>query len=170
MDFLGKVINFVLLLGGLVYLLRKPLGNFLERRTRSLSQDLREAVDSRAEAERKQKEIANRLDEIGRDVEHIRQEAETEGRMIQERILQEANAEVERLKHLSHQEIEMLTQAGIHEIKRYAAELATILARQRIQRKMDKEDQSVLIDQSIERLGKLYEKSSSDQAIRTRTH
>jgi F-type H+-transporting ATPase subunit b len=170
LDFLGKVINFVVLLGGLVYLLRSPLKNFLEGRTRSLDHALRETKESCRGAEKKLQEIENRLQDIGRETEQIRKDAEKEGQIIQERILQEAKAEANRLKFLSRQEIEMLTQAGIREIKRYAAELATALAQQRIQRKIKKEDQSLLIDQSIERLEKIYEKSSPDQEILPRTH
>lgn len=170
MDFLGKVINFVVLLGGLIYLLRNPLRNFLEGRTKSLENALREAKRSCVEAEKKHREIEGRLQNIARETEQIRREAETEGQIIQERIIQEAKAEANRLKLLSHQEIEMLTQAGIGEIKRYAAELATALAQQGIQSRMKKEDQSLLIDRSIERLEKIYEKSGPDQEIRSRTH
>ncbi len=170
MDFLGKVINFVLLFGGLVYLLRNPLRGFLEGRTRSLDHALKQANDTRVEAEKKHREMEKRLRNVGRETEEIREEAETEGKTVQERILNEARAEAERLKLLSRREIEMLTQAGIREIKRYAAELATSLARQRIQSKIKEEDQSLLIDRSIERLEKLNEKSSPDQEIRTRTH
>ena len=170
MDFLGKVINFVVLVGGLIYLLRNPLRNFLEGRSRSLDHALREAKDSRVEAEKRQQEIENRLKKIGQEMEHIRREAETEGKKVQERILHEAKTGANRLKLLSRQEIEMLAQAGIREIKQYAAELATTLAQQRIQSKIKKEDQSLLIDRSIERLEKLYEKSSPDKEIRTRTH
>jgi F-type H+-transporting ATPase subunit b len=170
LDFLGKVINFVVLLGGLIYLLRNSLRNFLEERTKSLDHALREAKDSRVEAEKKQQEIENRLKKIGREMEKVREEAEIEGQAVQERILQEAKAKANRLKLLSRQEIEMLTQAGIREIKQYAAELATALAQQRIQSKIKKEDQSLLIDRSIERLEKFYEKPSPHQEIRTRTH
>lgn len=170
MDFLGKVINFVVLVGGLIYFLRNPLGNFLEGRTKYLDHALRDAKDSRVEAEKKQQEMETRLKKIGREMEHIRREAKTEGKMIQERILQEAKAGANRLKLLSRQEIEMLTQAGIREIKQYAAELAIALAQERIQSKIKKEDQSLLIDRSIERLEKIYEKSNPDQEIHPRTH
>ena len=170
MDFLGKVINFILLLGGLIYLLRSPLGNFLEGRTKDLDHALRDAEDSRVEAEKKQQEVENRLKKIGREMEHIRKEAVTEGQKVQERILREAKAEANRLKLLSRLEIELLTQAGIQEIKQYAAELAIALAQERIQSKIKEEDQSLLIDRSIERLEKIYEKSSPDQEIHSRTH
>jgi F-type H+-transporting ATPase subunit b len=170
MDFLGKVINFVVLFGGLIYLLRSPLRNYLEGRTKFLHHALRDAEDSREEAEKKQREIEIRLKTLGREIGHIRKEAESEGQAVQERILQEAKAEADRLKRLSRQEIELITEAGIREIKQYAAELAVALAQERIQKKINKDTQSLLINQSIERLERIYEKSSPDQEIHSRTY
>ncbi len=170
MDFLGKVINFVVLLGGLIYLLRNPLRNFLQARTKSLEDALRETKGSRVEAEKRLQNVENRLEKIDREIEQIQRQAETEGHAVERRILQDAKAGANRLKLLSRQEIEMLTQAGIRQIRQYAAELATDLALQKIQRRINKEDQSLLIDRSIERLEKLYEKSSPSQEIRTRAH
>jgi F-type H+-transporting ATPase subunit b len=170
LDFLGKVINFVVLLGGLVYLLRNPLRNFLQARTKSLEDALRETKNSRVEAEKRLQDVENRLERIDREIEQIQRQAETEGHAVEKRILQDAKAGANRLKLLSQREIERLTQAGIRQIRQYAAELATALALQRIQRRINKEDQSLLIDRSIERLEKLYEKSNPSQEIRTRTH
>jgi len=170
LDFLGKVINFVVLLGGLIYLLRNPLRNFLQARTKSLEDALRETKNSRVEAEKRLQDVENRLERIDREIEQIQKQAETEGHAVEKRILQDAKAGANRLKLLSQREIETLTQAGIRQIRQYAAELATALALQRIQRRINKEDQSLLIDRSIERLEKPYEKSSPSQEIRTRAH
>ncbi|MDH5386194.1 MAG: ATP synthase F0 subunit B [Candidatus Aminicenantes bacterium] len=170
MDFLGKVINFVVLLGGLIYFLRNPLRNFLQARTKSFEDALRETKNSRVEAEKRLQDVENRLERIDREIEQIQKQAETEGHAVEKRILQDAKAGANRLKLLSQREIERLTQAGIRQIRQYAAELATALALQRIQRRINKEDQSLLIDRSIERLEKLYEKSSPSQEIRTRAH
>lgn len=159
-----------MLLGGLVYLLRNPLRNFLQARTKSLEDALRETKNSRVEAEKRLQDVENRLERIDREIEQIQRQAETEGHAVEKRILQDAKAGANRLKLLSQREIERLTQAGIRQIRQYAAELATALALQRIQRRINKEDQSLLIDRSIERLEKLYEKSNPSQEIRTRTH
>jgi F0F1-type ATP synthase membrane subunit b/b' len=48
------------------------------------------------------------------------------------------------------------------ELREYAAGLATEKARERILAKMTPERQARLIDSSIERLERLYEKSGSD--------
>jgi F-type H+-transporting ATPase subunit b len=169
-DFLGKVVNFLLLFGGLAYLLRKPLGKFLQGRSDSLEKELRGAKDSREEAIERLATVEARLSTLDKEVEKLRLEAEKEGWALHQRIVEEARRDAERLKHFARQEIEMHTQDAVRGIKEFAAALATDLARQRIQDQMTGEDQSSLIEKSIERLEKLHEKSDSDTKVRSRTH
>jgi F-type H+-transporting ATPase subunit b len=169
-DFLGKVINFLVLFGGLIYLLRKPLGNFLQGRSDTLGKALQGAKESREEAAGRLTGVESRLGKLDEEIEQLRQEAEAEGRSLHQRIIEEAKQDSERLKHFAHQEIEMHTQDAVREIKEYTAALAADLALQRIQQRMTAEYQLSLIDKSIERLEKLHEKSSSDTKVRARTH
>jgi F0F1-type ATP synthase membrane subunit b/b' len=53
LDFLGKVVNFVILFGGLTFVLRKPVRALLKKRSAEIEQTLRRTEDSRAEAEKK---------------------------------------------------------------------------------------------------------------------
>ncbi len=168
-DFLGKTVNFILLFGGLTYLLYKPIRNFLEKRGQDIRSSLKEAEDSRAEAERKLKEIEARLAGLREEMERIKEEGEAEGRRAKEKTLQLAQKETERIKHFASQEIDSIIRSGIRELKEYTAELATALAEEQIKRKMSSEVQAELIDKSIERLDTLYEKSDSGQEIHSGT-
>ena len=170
MDFIGKVVNFLLLFGGLAYVLRKPLGNFLKRRSEELEKALKVAKESHEEAEERLNQVESRLGKLDEEIEQMQREAEIEGQSLHQRIIEEAKQDTERLKHFTKQEIEMLTQDAIREIKEYAVALAADLAQQRIQDRMTEEFQSSLIDKSIERLEKLHEKSNSVTKIRSRAH
>jgi F-type H+-transporting ATPase subunit b len=169
-DFLGKLINFLLLFGGLAYVLRKPLGKFLQERSDSLEQALREAKQSHEEAAEKLNQVKSRLGKLDEEIKKMQQEAEAVGQSLHQHVLEEAKQVADRLKHFASQEIEMLTKDAISEIKEYTVTLAADLAQQRIQDRMTKEYHSSLIDKSIERLEKLHEKSNSDTKIRSRTH
>ena len=68
-DFLGKVINFIVLFGGLAYLLRKPLGSLLEKRSQDIQSTLKETEASRKEAEQKLKEVKAHLAGLGEEIE-----------------------------------------------------------------------------------------------------
>jgi F-type H+-transporting ATPase subunit b len=169
-DFLGKVVNFLVLFGGLAYLLRKPLGRFLQERTDSLKKTLQGAKKSREEAANRLDEVESRLEKLDEEIEQLRREAESEGQSLQQLIIEGAKKDADRLKRFARSEIEMLTQDAIREIKEHTAALAADLARQRIRDQVTEEYQSSLIDKSIERLEKLHEKSNSGKKVRTRTH
>jgi len=167
-EFIGKVVNFVLLFGTLIYVLRKPIRNFLQQRAQNIERTIKEAEDSKLDAEKTLKEGKTRLETLAEEIEKIKAKAEEQGRAEKERIKQAARREVARIKHFAKQEIEMLSIAGVKDLKEYTAELATALAQERIQRKMTPEIQSFLIDKSIKKLERLYEKSSADKKIHAR--
>lgn len=169
-DFLGKLVNFLLLFGGLAYVLRKPLGKFLQERSDSLEQALRGAKESHEEAAEKLNQVESRLRKLDEEIEKMQQEAEAVGQSLHQHVLEEAKQAADRLKHFASQEIEMLTQDAIREIKEYTGALAADLAQQRIQDRMTEEFHSSLIDKSIKRIEKLHEKSNSDTKIRSRAH
>lgn len=157
-DFLGKTINFIVLFGALAYFLFKPIQNFLRKRADDIEHTLKEAEDSREEAEKKLKETKARLAGLKTETEKVREEAEVEGRSQQEKIIQLAQQEAERIKSFARQEIETLSQAEIRHLREYTAELAAAMAEEMIKKKLSLKKQSQLIDQSIERLDRLYEK------------
>ncbi len=165
MDFLGKTVNFIILFGGLTYLLYKPIRSFLEKRAQDIKSSLREAADSRKDAEQRLKEIEKRLAGLEKEIEKVLKEAENEGRREKDEILQKAQKETKKIRYFAKQEIDALIRSRIRELREYSAALATALAEERIKRKMSPELQSLLINRSIERLEKLDEKPYSGQKI-----
>lgn len=157
-ELIGKTINFLILFGGLAFLLRKRFAQFLSARTTGVKSDLDEAESSRTSSRRKLKSIQSRLAKVAKEAEAIKKEAEKQGKADHRRILSEARAEAQRLRDTATQDIETLGQFGIQELRAYTAELATQLARDRIKESIKKKDQSALIDRSIEKLETLYEK------------
>ena len=105
-NFLGKTVNFIILFGGLTYLLYKPIRRFLEKRAQDIKLSLKEAEDSRKDAEQKLKGIETRLAGLEREIEKVMKEAEGEGRRTKEETLQMAQQETEKIKYFTKQEIE----------------------------------------------------------------
>lgn len=169
-DFLGKLINFLLLFGGLAYVLRKPLGKFFQERSQSLEQALRGAKESHQGALEDLNQVESRLAKLDEEIQTIKKEAEAAGRSLHQNMLDEARKASDRLKHLANQEIEMLTQNAVHEIKEYTIALAAEMAQQSIQDRLTGEYHSSLIDKSIERLDRLHERSNPGTKIRSGTH
>jgi len=162
MAFAGKVVNFVVLFGGLTFLLYKPARNFLAERGKTIEQTIKEASLNRQDAEAKFKKTQIRLKELEVETARMRREAESDGKAEGERIIKLARQETERLKQLALQEIEVISKLGIRELKEYAAGLAMRQAEKSIIEKITNKDHKLLIDKSIERLEDIYEKSSID--------
>jgi len=165
MEFLGKALNFIVLFGGLAYVLYRPLRNFLQARVQKIEVTLKESESSWKEAERKLDQVKERLSRIEEEIAQIKKEGKVEGQKERERIIERTHQKAERLIRYAQEEIEMLTRAGVQELKEHAAELATSFARERIKRKMTPETASELIDKSIEKIESLYEKSDSGKEI-----
>ena len=154
--FLAKLVNFLVLFGGLTFILRKPISKMLGQRTEDIRTSMAEAEESNKSAQKKLLQGQKRLDDMAVEVERINAEAEGAGHREKEEIIAAANLEVERLKKLAAQEIALLSQVGIKELKTHAADLATSLARESILKKIKPTDQASLIDKSIDRLDSLY--------------
>ena len=160
-ELIGKALNFLILFGGLALILRKPFSRFLKNHSEGIKIDLDDAENSQLVSRKNLKKIHGRLKKVAKETELIKQEAENLGIKDKERILQEARVEAELHKESVKQDIELLSHFGVQELKTYAVETATTLARERIKKKITPEDQIALINRSITRLETLYEKPGS---------
>jgi F-type H+-transporting ATPase subunit b len=161
MDYLGKTVNFVLLFGGLGFLLAKPLRAFLENRASGLRAAMEEAEMSRKDAEARLAAIRRRIDGLEQEVDQVREEGVLDGHQERERILEQARRETEKLMAFASQEIRHQGLEAARELRAFAAALAVAKARARIEERLTPELHSRLIDESIGGIGKLHERSSS---------
>ena len=161
-DFIGKVINFIVLFGGLTFVLYKPLSKFLGERGEAIKDSIHQAKDKKKQAETELAEVNQRLVTIKDEVVKIRSDAEKEGVEEKKRIISAARKEVERLKDLTSEEISFLTDTAVQELKEYTARLAISQAEERIKGRLTPRIQAGLIDRSIERLDNINEESQTE--------
>jgi F-type H+-transporting ATPase subunit b len=159
MDFLGKVVNFIILFGALIFVLRKPVKALLAKRTADVGETLRRAGVDRTESESRAATSREKLSGLEDEVRALKSAAEEEGRRAAERIARAAREEAERLKKFTRQELDEQVRLVVRELKAYATAQAADLARERIRRRLTPKTQSALIDKSIDRLSKLYDQS-----------
>jgi len=161
-DFLGGVVNFVLLFGGLAFLLFKPLRAFVDDSIAKARSSLDESRASRETAEGRFEESKTRMAGLAGEVRKMKDDAASQGEREKGRISKTAEEESERIRHLTRLEIEALTKGGIRDLRAYAAEATTSLVRDRIRERITDADQTLLVDRSIERLARLNEQADSD--------
>jgi len=160
--FLGQVINFAVLFGGLAYLLKKPLQEYLTRKALEVASLLETSEKEKQEARQRLEQTRERLQSLAAEVQKMKDEARQEALRERERLLQEAAREAERLRKLAREEIDSLVQASRRELKSYAIELSVALAEKRIREKINPELHRKFINQAIERLRTHHESSVAD--------
>ncbi len=158
LDLLGKLVNFLILFGGLTFVLRKPVKALLAKKTLDIGETVRLAEAGRTRAEAKAAESRAKMAGLEGEVRVLKAAAEADGRREAERISRAAAEEAARLKKLTRQELDEQVRLGVGQLKAYAVARAADLARERIRRRLTPEAQAALIDKSIDRLSKLHEK------------
>ena len=99
-----KWINLVILLGGLVYLLRKPAREFFNTRKNEITSGLQRAQTAHDESARRMREIEQRLSRLSSEIESLRVQANAESAQEREKILDEAKRDVEEIGRASCRE------------------------------------------------------------------
>jgi F-type H+-transporting ATPase subunit b len=160
-DMLGKTVNFLILFGGLGFLLAKPIRKLLEEAGVAVAQTIQNTEGAKRDAVQKLAGLQEKMAGLESEVRKIREDGQEAGRREKERLLANARQEVDRTKSLADLEIRMHAQAAQADLKEYAAELAVSLAEENIRRRMTPELHARLIDRSIRQLDRLHGKASS---------
>jgi F-type H+-transporting ATPase subunit b len=145
----ARVANFVILFGGLGYLLRKPAGAYLDARTDQIRVDLVTAQRTRAEAAAQLEAIQARMQQLPGELEALRRRGREEITAEEARIREMAEVDRTRLLELTRREIDMQLRAARRELTEHAADLAVGLARARFSREANPADHVRLIDQYL---------------------
>jgi F-type H+-transporting ATPase subunit b len=148
-SFLSRIANFAILAGGLYYLLRSPLGRYLDARSQQIRSDLEHAAETRAEAASRLAEIDARLKALPRELEALKARGEAEVAAEGARIRQAAEAERVRLIEQTRREIDRQLQIARRDLTAHAADLAVGVARSRLSRELTEEQQLRLIDRYV---------------------
>jgi F-type H+-transporting ATPase subunit b len=148
-EFLFKVINFVILAGGLGYILRKPLRDFFSTRSDSIRKGLDEGRKA-LEASRAQLEaVEERLRHLEEEIAAFKASAAVEVEAERERLRQAAAEETEKVLESARARIETAVRAARLELKSYAAKQAVGLAGDLIRGRLDDSGRRYLVSQFV---------------------
>ncbi|HYA48108.1 MAG TPA: ATP synthase F0 subunit B, partial [Burkholderiales bacterium] len=124
-DFIGKAVNFLILFGGLAFVLRKPVVAMLAKRSADVQETLRLADASTADAAAKRAESEARLSGLEDEIRRMMGTAEAVAQREKERIAGLAAEEAQRLRRFTEQAIDEQVRSGLRELRAHAAETAT---------------------------------------------
>jgi F-type H+-transporting ATPase subunit b len=149
---LWPTINFVILVGGLWWLLRQPVATYLHDRHESIRKDLVEAANIKAAAAAQLSEIDHKLQALPAELDALKHRGAEEVAAEEQRIAAMAAAERERLLQQTRREIELQVRLAKRELVEHAADLSVQLAGERIERSMTPADQERLVDRYLQDL------------------
>jgi F-type H+-transporting ATPase subunit b len=141
-----KWANFLILAGGLGYLIGKNVPPLFEKQSSEIKSALREAAKAKEQADAYAAGIEARLKNLQAEIESLRVSARTDMTAESERIRRETEHHLQRIREQAGQEIELLTRSATDELRRYSAELALGLAEQRIRSRMNPDTQQMLAE------------------------
>ncbi len=140
-----KWANFVVLAGGIGYLIGKNAGPMFAARSRQIRKDIVEAEAAREQAETRVAEVERRMANLEAEIAALRQEAASEAEAETKRLEQHTAAEIGKIQAHAEQEISAAAKAARMELKRYSAELAIGLAERKIRDRMTPEAEDSLV-------------------------
>jgi F-type H+-transporting ATPase subunit b len=140
-----KWANFLLLAGGIGYMIGKNAGPFFADRSKQIRKEMVEADEARREAEAKAALVDSKIANLQREIDELRAEARREQSAEEERIRQQTAADMAKIRQHAQQEIESAGKSARTELQRYSAELALRLAEQKIRARLTPETEDGLV-------------------------
>jgi F-type H+-transporting ATPase subunit b len=151
-DIIKQALNFGILVGILVYFLRKPLSNFLRDRREILIKAMEEASRANAEAKEKLAEVEEKIAHLDKEVEELNRSMEKEAEAEFERIKSLTKDEIERIKEQATVAAELVVKKAREELRKEAAELSVKSAEEIVSKTITDEDQKRFIKENLEKI------------------
>ena len=149
-----KWANFAILAAGLGYLCVKQVGPLYAARSAEIRKGIEEAQKLRAEAEARAAAMDSKLAALTEEVEKMRQAAKEEAAQEAGRITEETERELAKIAAHGEHDIASALKSAQIELKRYSAQLAIDLARQKVRERMTPADRDALVGNFVAELGR----------------
>ena len=149
---LFKWINFLILVGVLLWLFKKVLPPIFRRKADIISEAIAKAAAAKAEAERQLKEAAVKLTRLEQEVAEFRAAAQMEAQAELERLRKLTQRDVEKIGLAAKAEIEAAERAARVALKALAAKLAVDGAESLVAKQVTPAVQDALIHNFVQSL------------------
>ena len=143
--FVGKIVNFTLLVGTLVYFLRAPLSTYLTTRGTQVRADLDAAEAMKRSAADQIEQMEAKLKALPRELDELKARGQAEIAAEEARIRELAEAERVRLVEQASREIDQQVRMAQRALIEHAANLSVSVAEQKIKRDITSDDQVRLV-------------------------
>jgi F-type H+-transporting ATPase subunit b len=152
-SYLWPVINFLILVGVMVYVLKKmDIKGFFKKRTELIEQSLREAREAKELAQKALAEVEERLKVKDTEIETIIAGAKLSGENEKARLMEEGDKLKARILEQARTNIDYEVKRAKESIKQEAVEIAMELAEKKLKERLSKEEQLKLLEESLAKI------------------
>lgn len=144
-----RLLHFIVLAGGLFYLLRKPVAQALGARVKGIEDQLSDLEAQKAAAEQQLAEYNQKFAQLEKESAGIVAEYVRQGEEAKARILKEAEAAAEKLKAQAQKNIESEIQRVKVQLQEEILDNALSKAEALIKEKINADDQEKLVDEYL---------------------
>ncbi len=145
--------NLLLFLGILARFLGPGILGFLNSRGEQIQQNLALAQKQQQEVADMKAVLEKKVADLEAEMSQVLERARTDGERERQEILAQAQAESERLLQLADDEIHYRFSRARQELTRHTAELASELARKKLESQIGEPEHRKLFDDNLRRLG-----------------
>jgi F0F1-type ATP synthase membrane subunit b/b' len=152
----ARIFNFALLAGGLIYLLRSPLADYLASRKQQIRGGLDAARETSEKATAQLAELDRRLQALPAELEALRRKGVEEIAAEERRIQAKAEAERTRLIEDMRRDVDVRVRVARKALAEHTADLAVGLAADRVRQTITEADQARLIDRYTDQVKDIH--------------
>lgn len=147
-----QAVNFSILVGVLVYFLRKPLSNFLRERTELLRKSIEEASRAREAAAEKLAAVEAKMAGLSGEIEEMNRRMESQAQDDARRLHETALAEIRRVRDQVQFAADQEVRKAREELRREASGLSSQAAAEILKQTITPEDQDRMVRENIEKI------------------
>ncbi len=157
----ARLVNFLILVGVLVYLLRSPIATYLEHRGEDVRKGLESAAEMKMAARSQLDELDQRMSALPGELDALRARGAEETAAEEARIRQETETERERLLEQTRRELDLQLRVAKRELVEHAADLAVEVAKEGIRKDINEADQERLMDRYLRQVERQQGRTST---------
>lgn len=147
-----RLMNFVVLAGVLVFILRKPVSQALSSRIKDIKEQLESLEVQKAEAEKQLAQYNEKLSQLESEAEKIVDDYIKQGNEAKAKILKEAERTAEKLQAQARRNIEHEFDKAKQKLQQEVVESSLQKAEESLKKEITAQDQDKLVDEYIDKV------------------
>ena len=151
-DFLWRILNIAVLIWVIIKFAGKPVREFFANRSETLRKGVQEAQEAKAEAERIFTEYQAKLDGLEGELKAMETKASLEAEREQERMRQETEILVAKLKQQARQMADQEVASAQRSLRNEAAKLAVEVAERLVKENVSDSDRQRMVENYLEKV------------------